>query len=148
MIPSSACIDLVKRFESCRLSAYSDPVGIPTIGYGHTGNVHIGDCIDQQQADKYLQVDLARAADRVEHECGLTVVPSQCQFDALVSFEFNTGALRGSLLARCFNAGDSQGAAAQFTAWVHGRVDGVMVVLPGLVRRRNAERALFLGLAA
>ena len=145
MIPSQKCVDLVKRFESCRLSAYSDPVGIPTIGYGHTANVHLGQSIDLEQADAFLEVDLADAADRVEFSCGLTVVPNQNQFDALVSFEFNTGGLKGSTLVKCWNAGFVLDAANQFLVWNKAHVNGQLVVLSGLTARRNAERALFLG---
>jgi lysozyme len=142
MTISENCIDLVKRFEGCRLSAYSDPGGIPTIGYGHTLNVQLGMSIMQDQADEFLRDDLERAADRVE-SC-LTIVPNQNQFDALVSFEFNTGALKESTLARRWNQGNVLGAANQFECWTMGRVNGKMQTLPGLVLRRAAEKALFL----
>ena len=145
MIPPQNCVDLVKRFESCRLSAYLDPVGIPTIGYGHTANVHLGQSIDLEQADAFLEVDLADAADRVEFSSGLTIVPNQHQFDALVSFEFNTGGLKGSTLVKRWNSGDILGAADQFLVWNKAHVNGQLVVLSGLTARRNAERALFLG---
>jgi len=142
MIPSQNCIDLVKQFEGCRLSAYADPVGIPTIGYGHTANVHLGDSCTQERADEYLGDDLEIAAKRVDR-C-LLIAVNQNEFDALVSFEFDTGALAESTLLRRFRAGDTMGAANQFLCWTHGRENGKLVELPGLVRRRTAERALFL----
>ena len=51
-------IDLIKRFEGCRLKAYKCPAGVWTIGYGHTSGVKQGDTISQQQADSWLRYDL------------------------------------------------------------------------------------------
>ena len=136
---SKAGLDLIKQFEGLYLNAYRCPAGVPTIGYGHTAGVAMGQTITQQQADDYLRRDVrqfARAVARL-----VTVPLTQGQFDALVSFAFNLGegALAQSTLLRLLNAGDYAGAAAQFDRWnkAGGRV------LPGLVRRRAAERALF-----
>lgn len=136
---SKAGLDLIKQFEGLYLNAYRCPAGVPTIGYGHTAGVAMGQTITQQQADDYLRRDvrqLERAVARL-----VTVPLTQGQFDALVSFAFNLGegALAQSTLLRLLNAGDYAGAAAQFDRWnkAGGRV------LPGLVRRRAAERALF-----
>ena len=153
MIPSQACIDLVKRFEACRLCAYSDPAGVPTIGYGHTHYVRLGDMVEADQADAFLEADLGRAAGAVTAACA-SRPPNQNQFDALVSFEFNTGGLRrwsdgvliDSVLLKLWKAGDVQAAADQFLRWNKARnADGQFVVLNGLIRRRAAERELFLG---
>ena len=132
---------LIKEFEGLYLKAYRCPAGVPTIGYGHTAGVAMGQTISEQQADEYLRRDVRmfeRAVDR------LVKVPlAQGQFDALVSFAFNlgAGALQSSTLLRMLNSGDYAGAAAQFGRWTKagGRV------LPGLVRRREAERRLFEG---
>ena len=136
---SKAGLDLIKQFEGLYLKAYRCPAGVPTIGYGHTAGVAMGQTITQQQADDYLRRDVRqfeRAVARL-----VTVPLTQGQFDALVSFAFNLGdgALAQSTLLRLLNAGDYAGAAAQFDRWnkAGGRV------LPGLVRRRAAERALF-----
>lgn len=136
---SKAGLDLIKQFEGLYLKAYRCPAGVPTIGYGHTAGVAMGQTITQQQADDYLRRDVRqfeRAVSRL-----VTVPLAQGQFDALVSFSFNLGegALAQSTLLRLLNAGDYAGAAAQFDRWnkAGGRV------LPGLVRRRAAERALF-----
>lgn len=136
---SKAGLDLIKQFEGLYLKAYRCPAGVPTIGYGHTAGVAMGQTITQQQADDYLRRDVRqfeRAVARL-----VTVPLTQGQFDALVSFAFNIGdgALAQSTLLRLLNAGDYAGAAAQFDRWnkAGGRV------LPGLVRRRAAERALF-----
>ena len=74
----------------------------------------------------------------------LTVQATQGQFDALVSFAFNLGlgALRGSTLLKKLNVGNVKGAADQFLLWVNAAGK----VLPGLQKRRQDERALFLGL--
>ena len=136
---SKAGLDLIKQFEGLYLKAYRCPAGVPTIGYGHTAGVAMGQTITQQQADDYLRRDVRMFERAVER---LVKVPlTQGQFDALVSFAFNLGegALAQSTLLRLLNAGDYAGAAAQFDRWNKsgGRV------LPGLVRRRAAERALF-----
>lgn len=132
-------LDLIKQFEGLYLKAYRCPAGVPTIGYGHTAGVAMGQAITQQQADDYLRRDVRQFERAVAR---LVSVPlTQGQFDALVSFAFNLGegALAQSTLLRMLNAGDYAGAAAQFDRWnkAGGRV------LPGLVRRRAAERALF-----
>jgi lysozyme len=147
--PSRACIDLIKRFEGCRLSAYPDPGtgGDPwTIGYGHTGpEVHRGLVWTQAQADAGLALDVARFADKVEGLVG-TAATTQGEFDALVCFAFNVGAgnLASSTLLRKHKAGDKAGAAVEFGKWTHAAGK----VLPGLVTRRKAEAALYLGGAA
>jgi lysozyme len=137
-------IALTKSFESCRLAAYPDPGsgGQPwTCGWGSTGpDVHQGTVWTQAQADARLAEDLACAAQAVN---GLArVVLTQNQFDALCDFTYNVGAgnFRSSTLLRLLNAGDIQGAADQFGKWI---VAGSQI-MPGLVRRRAAERALFL----
>ena len=136
---SKAGLDLIKEFEGLYLKAYRCPAGVPTIGYGHTAGVAMGQTITQQQADDYLRRDVRQFERAVERQ--VSVPLTQGQFDALVSFAFNLGegALAQSTLLRLLNAGDYAGAAAQFDRWnkASGRV------LPGLVRRRAAERALF-----
>ena len=137
--PSQAAIDLVKASEGLRLEAYQDAGGVWTIGYGHTRDVQPGDVITQQQADDFLQADLAEAAEAV---ASLVKVPlNQGQFDALCDFVFNLGEgdLERSTLLRLLNAGNYQAAAQQFRVWVMAAGE----VLPGLVKRRAAERDLF-----
>ena len=136
---SKAGLDLIKQFEGLYLNAYRCPAGVPTIGYGHAAGVAMGQTITQQQADDYLRRDVRQFERAVSR---LVRVPlTQGQFDALVSFAFNLGegALAQSTLLRLLNAGDYAGAAAQFDRW--NKAGGC--VLPGLVRRRAAERAMF-----
>lgn len=145
-------LELIKSFESCQLTAYPDPAtgGAPwTIGWGHTGpEVHPGLVWTQEQADQILADDLNKIEQAVSTL--IKVAVSQNQFDALVSFAFNTGTdidadtiaegLGDSTLLNKLNAGDFQGAADEFPKWDRGGGH----VLRGLVRRRAAERALFL----
>jgi lysozyme len=141
MSPSDACIALVKASEGCRLTAYRDPASILTIGYGSTGGIHQGQTITQEQADAMLLDDLEDAAQQVSR---LVTVPlTQGQFDSLTDFVFNLGAgrFRDSTLLRLLNQGNYQGASAQFGFWTLAGGEP----LPGLVKRRAAERALFDG---
>jgi lysozyme len=143
MKTSARGLDLIKAHEGLRLEAYPDPAsgGDPwTIGYGHTAGVKPGDVITQEQADAYLREDIAWAEDAVRS--GVKVPISQAAFDAMVSLTFNigAGAFGRSTLLKMLNAGDHAGAADQFMRWTTaaGRV------MPGLEKRRAAERALFL----
>jgi lysozyme len=145
--PSQNCIDLVKSSESCRLEAYLDPAGIPTIGWGHTeqGDYALPERCTLEQAEMFLQADLAGAAVYIWR---LVTVPlNQNQFDALCDFVFNvklTEFLTSTLL-RKLNRGDYAGAASEFPRWVYGYspIKGREVELPGLVTRRAREQALF-----
>jgi len=137
---SSKGLDLIKQFEGCELKAYVCPAGVLTVGYGHTGSdVYSGMEISQADADDLLKTDTVRFEKAVDKHT--TVDLKQCMFDALVSFTFNCGsdAFKNSTLLRLLNAGDYEGAAGQFSRWVNG-ANGP---LPGLVRRREAEEALF-----
>lgn len=131
---------LTKSFEGLHLEAYRDCAGIWTIGYGHTGlGVCEGRTIGAAEADEFLLADLADAVACVNR--GVIAPISQNQFDALVDFCFNAGRgnFRQSTLLRKLNGGDNAGAIAQFGLWVHAGG----IVVPGLVRRRNAEAQLF-----
>lgn len=143
---NAAGLALIQNFEGCELTAYPDPGsgGDPwTIGFGHTGSdVHPGSSITQTRADELLLQDLAVFERCVNDAVSHSITPNQ--FAACVSFAYNEGcgAFEGSTLLRLLNAGDVRGAADQFGEWVSA--DGR--VLEGLVRRRAAERALFLTL--
>lgn len=134
-------INLIKHFEGLRLSAYTCSAGVLTIGYGTTAGVKEGQVITKDRAEELLLDDVKRFEDQVLR---LVKVPlTQGQLDALVSFTYNLGAanLGNSTLLRLLNAGDYKGAAAQFDRWT--KAGGK--ALPGLVKRRAAERALFEG---
>jgi len=135
-------IDLIKKFEGCRLEAYRDPVGIWTIGYGTTTGVKQGMKITRERAEALLlehvkRVCLPRLEEMVKVAC------TNNELCALVSLSYNigTGALAGSTLIKKLNANKSdEEVADQFLRW--NKAKGK--VLPGLTRRRKAERQLFL----
>jgi lysozyme len=143
-------IALIKRFEGCarlrpdgRFEAYPDPGtgSAPwTIGWGATGpGIGPGTIWTQEQCDARLKADLVRYAADVT--AALAEAPtSQHQFDALVSFHYNTGAIARATLTRRHKEGDSAAAATEFARW--NRAGGR--VLNGLVRRRAAEARLYL----
>jgi lysozyme len=134
---------LLKQFESCKLEAYPDPAtgGEPySIGFGDTCHVYDGMRITFAEALRRLQVHLEPLEAQITH---LVRVPlTQSAFDALVCLAYNIGIgnFERSTLLKRLNAGDTMGAADAFRDWTHaaGRE------LAGLVRRREAERALFL----
>lgn len=133
---------VIKQFEGLRLTAYKCPAGVLTIGYGSTGeHVKPGMTITAQEAERLLLDDISRFEVGVQEVIKQPL--TQGQFDALVSFSFNVGlvALRESTLAAKIKAGDVAGAANEFARW--NKAGGK--VLPGLVKRREAERALFVG---
>jgi len=137
---SATGLALTEQFEGCRLAAYQDQVGVWTIGYGHTGaDVTPGLTITPAQAQAMLLKDVGSAVDCVNNS--VQVKLTQAEFDALVDFVFNVGAgaFKSSRMLRALNAGDFAGAASQFVLWDHA--GGVAV--PGLLRRRQAEAALF-----
>jgi lysozyme len=88
---SQTGINLIKSYEGCVLFGYKDPIGVPTIGWGHTGGVVVGQRITQAKADDLLNQDLVKFVKAV-NDLGLTL--NQNQFDALVSFSFNCGSIK------------------------------------------------------
>lgn len=143
---NKATIDLIKEFEGFRSQAYRDPVGIWTIGYGTTGMAGVGISpkagmsITQDDAERYLALTVEKFAAQIED--AITAPINENQFGAFVSLAYNIGpaAFKKSTALRKFNAGDIQGAADAILLW--NKAGGK--VLNGLVRRRNAERKLFL----
>ena len=132
-------IEFIKAHEGLRLDAYLCPAGVPTIGYGHTYNVKMGDRITEGQAERLLIGDLIVAETEV-NRYGFDL--TQNQFDALVSFVYNIGAgnFRSSTLLKRLRANPNDpDIANQFKRWVYGGGK----VLPGLIRRRNDESKLY-----
>lgn len=139
MTYSQAGQRITQLFESCKLRAYPDSGGKPTIGWGHTRGVALGLTCIQAQADVWALEDEGYAVALVND---LVDVPlSQPEFDALVDFEYNTGGLKGSTMLAKLNAGDIVGAAVEFPKWDH--VHGAEIA--GLLRRRLAEQTEFSG---
>lgn len=134
---------LIKEFEGCKLTAYLCPAGKPTIGYGTTKNVKLGQTCTQAQADQWALEDMAEAIATVKD--AVKVPLREGQLAALADFVYNCGAgnFRRSTLLSLINSGHYAFAAAEFEKW--NRANGV--VLAGLTRRRKAERAIFEGKA-
>jgi|TARA_Y100000114_G_scaffold128438_1_gene125491 lysozyme len=132
-------IDLIKHFEGCELNAYKCPAGVWTIGYGHIKGVSEGMSITQEQAEQMLLDELKEYENYINEL--VTVNLSQNQFDALVSWVYNLGPanLQSSTLLKVLNSGDYSGVPAQIERW--NKAGGK--VLEGLIRRREAESALF-----
>lgn len=143
MKTSQAGIDLIKLFEGFRAEPYLCPAGVATLGYGTTAGVTMDTPpVTEDEAEALLALDLRRFERAVSRLCPVPL--TQGQFDALVSFSYNlgAGALQSSTLRRKLLRGDYEGAADEFPRWVYA---GRARRLAGLVRRRAAERALFLG---
>ena len=144
-------VALIKQFEGCAkqrpdgsFESYPDPGtgGEPwTIGWGATGKgIGPGTVWTAAQCDARLDADLARYSAEVTSALG-DAPTRQHQFDAMVSFHYNTGAIGRATLTRLHRAGNCDASAAEFGKWVHagGRR------LAGLMRRREAEAALYRG---
>jgi lysozyme len=152
-------IALIMQFEGCKLTAYPDPAselakalangvsgvaltglrGAPwTIGYGTTQGVIRGLKWTQEQADKALLAHATEVAASILH---VTPSLSENRLDALISLVYNIGIgnYTSSTLAKCILAKDWNGAANQILVW--NKANGQ--IMAGLVRRREAERSLF-----
>lgn len=146
MKASNACLEMIADFEGFSARPYKCPAGVWTIGIGSTRDAdgkpitedHIP--ITREQAFNLMLNTLGQYEDAVTRY--VTVAINHNQFDALVDFAYNAGAqnLRTSTLLKKLNAGMIQGAADELSKWVYA--DGR--ILPGLVKRRIAERTLFL----
>lgn len=130
---NQAGLQLIESFEGLRLTSYQDSVGVWTIGYGHTLGVKPGQTITQQQAQAFLQQDLSIAEGAVNQK---NLPLNGNQFAALVSFTFNLG---GGNLNKLMKNGL---AAVPDRILLFDHAGGK--ALPGLTRRRQAERALYL----
>lgn len=155
---SDKSLKMLKHHEGVRNKPYRCPAALWTIGVGHVlypeqGNLNMADrmkyplkiedfrIFSTEEVDEILKTDLVRFIRGVSRYCPILV--SQGQLDALVSFSFNVGlgALQRSTLRQKHNRGDYEGAANEFLKYTKGGGK----VLPGLVKRRNDEKALYLG---
>ena len=128
-------LELIKKYEGCKLKAYRDPIGIPTIGYGHTKNVTMGQVITEKQAEEYLKQDVFSA------ECKVRALNAryhwtQAEFDSLTSFCFNIGSLTG--LTK-FSTRTKDQIAEKMLLYVNAGGHKMQ----GLVKRRKEEHDLF-----
>jgi lysozyme len=142
---NTAGLDLIKRWEGLRLTAYQDSVGIWTIGYGHTAEAgppapKAGMKITEQEATDLLARDLGQYERAVTK--AISVAPTSNQFAAMTSLCYNIGPANfaTSTVVKLVNAGDPRGAAEAFLRW--NKAGGK--VLAGLTHRREDEKKLFL----
>lgn len=149
---NQAGIDLIKKYEGLRLGAYLDSIGIPTLGYGHTKDVKMGDTCTLAQATAWLLQEIQQAEDIVNN--AVTSDINDNQLAALTSFVYNVGPGRDGIkdgLCELKSGGQSHllqyvnisafgKAADEFPKWANA--GGVVVF--GLMKRRMDERALFM----
>ena len=139
MTTTEILLQKLMEMEGLRLEAYEDAAGVPTIGYGHTKNVRMGDKISEYWAKEMLREDIEEAEWQVKE---LGVAKTEGQLDALVSFVFNLGIDRlktSTLLKVIRNGGSMQQIKKEFKRWVYA--GGKQ--LPGLVKRREWEAKRF-----
>ena len=139
MITTEILLIKLMEFEGLSLKAYEDAGGVPTIGYGHTHNVRMGDRITAWYARDLLKEDIAYFEDQVK---SLDVARTEGQLDALVSFAFNlgTGRLKNSTLLKVIREGGSKSQIKrEFRRWVYAGGQK----LRGLERRREWEARRF-----
>lgn len=140
---SQAGIDLIRRFEGCKLKPYLCPAGYWTVGYGHViGNGKTKpekQLYTQEEVNELLRTDLVRFEQGVLRYCPVHL--TQFEFDSLVSFSFNLGlgVLQRSTLRRKILRKDGEGAAKEILKY--NKAGGQ--VLKGLTRRREAEYRMF-----
>ena len=146
MNPSQNCINLIKQFEGFRSKAYLDAVGVPTIGYGSTmwndgKKVKLGETITLESAGVLLYWQVNKMCVILD-----TLTLNQNQYDALSSFIYNvgSGAFSKSTLYKKVKANPKdESIRNEFLKWNKGRVNGVLVELKGLTKRRLAESNLY-----
>ena len=134
-------LDILKEFEGLRLEAYRCSAGVPSIGYGWTSGVKMGDVWTREKAEHML-IEGVKPYERAVQEAIGDAKTSQNQYDAMVSLCYNIGPgnFKKSSVARLHKEGKYTQAAAAFMMWVKagGKIIG------GLIKRRNKEKALYL----
>jgi len=140
---SNAGLALIQHAEGFRAEPGQMPNGAWVVGHGHA-RTGAGDAVNESEAVNLLSLDLAPVERLVNEK--VTQPLTQSQFDALVSFAFSVGAdaFERSQVLRRVNAGDFIAAACAMDAWRKSDVSGELEVVDALVRRRSAEKAMFL----
>ncbi|GIU65937.1 lysozyme [Candidatus Phycosocius spiralis] len=141
---SRAALDLIASFEGFRARAAKTPDGRWTLGFGHVKTAREGLSVSRSEAEDLLRWDLRTIEDAVRQSALMPL--SQNEFDALVSFAFNIGLVNfaKSDVLRYLNQGQPVAAALAMHAWRRAKVNGRIIVIDALVRRRAAEAAMFL----
>lgn len=134
-------IDLIKRFEGCKLYAYRDAVGVLTIGYGTTKGVKAGMSITQEQAESFLKRDIV-PLEKVLNSMNINF--TQGQYDALISFQYNLGAANfksSTMYKKIIARASDIEITDQMVKWYNAGGKPLL----GLKKRRIAEANMFLG---
>ncbi|MEX6631997.1 lysozyme [Hyphococcus lacteus] len=137
-------LNLIKGYEGLRMSAHYAPTEEWTVGYGHTGSARHGMSVTEGDAERLLKDDVRPIEQLITDTVRAPL--NQNEHDAVVSLIFNIGEdnWKRSTALRKLNAGDKLGAANAFEYWTKAYVNNELVTLDGLVRRRAAEKSLFL----
>lgn len=153
---SKAGSDFIKSYERFMSNPYRDAVGVWTIGFGNTyyedrrkvsgSDKPISEVRASELKQNIINMDFAPAVNLLFADEIARGQINQSQFDALLSLAYNIGTrgLAGSSVYKNIKHGNYKAAADSFIAWNKGRVNGKLVELRGLTRRRNDERAMFL----
>ena len=134
-------LDLIKKYEGCKLYAYRCPAGVLTIGYGHTKGVKAGQAITQAQAEQFLREDI-RPLETLLNDMRLNF--KQNQFDALISWIFNLGAANfksSTMYKKIIAHADDLDITDQMVKWYNAAGRPLL----GLKKRRVEEANMFLG---
>lgn len=133
-------VEAVAGFEGLRTEAYLDAVGVPTIGYGHTKGVKMGDTLTKEECKALLVDELEEFGQQVSDAVKVTLSPEERAGYTSFAYNVGIGAFRKSTLLRKLNTGDRVGAADELPRWVYAGGKK----LNGLINRRAKERALCL----
>ena len=142
-------LELIKKYEGLRLSPYLCPAGIPTIGYGTTvypdaTPVSMSDPkITAAKATAILKTEVAKYEDKIDEWTGGGAADYELAGMTSLAYNIGLSAFSKSTILRLYKAGKLREAAAAFSLWNKARVDGSLIVLPGLVARRAEEAAMF-----
>lgn len=140
---ATVAVGLIGGFEGLRTAAYRDPVGIPTVCFGETLGVKMGDRYTADQC-KDMLADRLVEFDKAVVNCVpamATQAPERRAAHLSLAYNIGTGAYCASTVARRANEGDWKGSCDAFLMW--NKAKGIP--LPGLARRREEERKLCLG---
>ena len=145
---SDIAVNLIKEFEGFKDYAYIDTDGTPVIGYGLSRiddqPVKIGDRISPKEAEIALNNHLQEIHRELDQLLKVNLNEQQLSALASISFNVGIGSIKESTLIKKINQEDYAGAANEFLRWDKANQGGRLVQMPGLTRRRSAERQLFL----
>lgn len=135
-------VPVIAQWEGRELRAYRDVVGVPTICYGETLGVRMGDTATLAECETMLAKRVAQFAAEIA-PCLPPVLPDQTRA-AFISAAYNIGSAGfcKSSMSRLALRGDLRGACEALMMWDKGRINGVLQRIRGLTNRRAAERAL------